>query len=142
MKRSYLKRSNKPLKCTGFKKKPKTPEQRLIDECDRLFSLYIRHRDKTCQALTCNKPSRECAHIYGRKNHSVRWYPDNALGLCHKHHFHWAHAEPSQFDRFVQRKLGEDRYNKLTLKANKPSRVDKGLILIWLKGENEWRGKK
>jgi len=116
-------------------KKNSTDRKKLIKECDRLFSLYIRKRDKFCQAPNCNKPAQHCAHIFSRKNHSVRWYPDNAISLCYRHHIHWAHKEVMEFAEFIQKRLGKRRYDLLKAKKNNLSKVDMQLTLLWLEQE-------
>ena len=54
---------------------------------DRVFSLYIRTRDKwTCQRCGKNyenkKGSLDCSHFYGRRSWSTRVEPCNAMALC------------------------------------------------------------
>ena len=117
--------------------KQRSPKGKLLTECDKLFSLYIRNRDKVCQAPNCNKTNLHCAHIFSRRNINLRWYPDNALALCYYHHLHWAHKEPILFTEFVKRKLGKRRFEKLLLKKNTIEKIDIKLIIAWLKQEEK-----
>ena len=138
MKRSYIKRSMKPLK-RKTKLKRFSPKGAIVRKCDKLFSLYIRNRDKVCQFPGCDKIKLHCAHIFSRRNRNLRWYSDNAVSLCYYHHLHWAHKEPILFTAFVKGWMGEERFNKLLLKKNLIETTDVSLVLIWLEGENEWR---
>ena len=133
MKKPYkLKRS--PIK-RKFRLRRTSPKGKLIKEADRLFSLYIRGRDKVCQHPLCNKRKLHCAHIFSRRNMNLRWYPDNAIGLCFYHHLHWAHKEPILFNQFVERNLGLERYSKLILKKNIIEKTDVKIVVAWLKQE-------
>ncbi len=136
--RKFYRMKRKPIKRgTGLNRK--SVRSILLRECDKLFSLYIRNRDKVCQVLTCNKTNLHCAHIFSRRNINLRWYPDNALALCYYHHLHWAHKEPILFTEFIKRKLGERRFNKLLLKKNIIETIDIKLVIAWLKDENKRR---
>ena len=45
----------------------------------------------------------QCAHIIGRRNHRLRYDPQNALTLCYACHIHFAHKEPISFTRWLER---------------------------------------
>jgi len=142
LKRTVLKRSGfkkKVKRTTAAKRKPikkASPRSKLIKDCDKLFSLYIRGRDKVCQR--CGKKERlHCAHIFSRKNISVRYYPDNAICLCVGCHLYWAHREVMEFAEFIKKRLGQHRYEKLVLKKNVPEKVDLGFTKWWILMELE-----
>src|SRR5262249_36052978 len=85
----------------------------------RLFSQVIRARDKCCQR--CDSVSDlQCAHIFSRRNKSVRWDLDTAVTLCHRHHLSWAHSEPIQFMEWVKKWLGLKRFRELRRRAMTP----------------------
>jgi len=63
---------------------------------DALFSQYIRKRDGEC--LRCHRTtSLQCAHYFGRRNHRLRYDPQNSITLCFACHIYWAHKEPHEF---------------------------------------------
>jgi len=69
-------------------------------KADRLFSLKIRERDKGCQS--CGSTDRlQCAHIFSRRYHSIRWYLLNALALCAKCHTFFTH-HPAEWEQFCR----------------------------------------
>lgn len=70
-------------------------------KADGLFSQYVRRRDGCC--LRCGKTeSLQCAHIIGRRNHRLRYDPQNAITLCYACHIHFAHKEPVAFTRWLE----------------------------------------
>lgn len=78
----------------------------LKKKADTLFSEYIRKRDKRC--LRCGKTtSLQCAHIIGRRNHRLRYDPQNAITLCYACHIHWAHKEPLEFVEWLELRGGK-----------------------------------
>ncbi len=100
-----------------------------FNKYDKTFSEYIRLRDKVCQ--WCGKDKRlECSHIFSRKNMGVRCDPDNAKGLCNYCHRKW-HSEPVMASQWLITVIGDAAYDRLCLKANKPTKMtvfDKDLI--------------
>ena len=79
----------KKISRTGLKKK-----------LDKLFSLKVRSVGK-CER--CGSTSNlQCAHVYSRKNLSIRWDLENAVCLCLKDHLYWAHKEPIEFTEWVK----------------------------------------
>lgn len=81
-------------------------------QLDKVFSLWIRHRDQRC--LKCGiKENLQCAHIFSRTARSVRWDPLNAITLCYRDHLYWAHKNPIEFTEFIQHHLGEKNYSLL-----------------------------
>jgi len=100
-----------------------------IDPLDRLFSLYIRGRDKVCQR--CGGKVQHCAHFHGRARKSVRWDEDNACGLCFGcHQFLDSHALDKV--EFFKARLGEDKYNMLNSRMrNMYPKPDKNLLMLY-----------
>ena len=96
----------------------KITKRGLIKKLDKLVSQIVRLRGVCAR---CGKGAEQitlqCAHIYGRRNLSVRFDQENCLALCYACHFHWAHREPILFTEFVQEYLGEERYTSLKHKA-------------------------
>jgi len=100
-----------------------------IDPLDKLFSKFIRLRDKVCQR--CGGTNIACAHFHGRAKKSVRWDEDNACGLCFGCHI-YLDSHPIEKIEFFQWRLG-DRYDLLNARANQPGKPDKGAIELYLK---------
>ena len=79
--RNYTFRAGKPKK-----KRKKSERSRLRKELDKLFSLFIRTRDKRrfagkC-AFACGRPLEVAFHFLSRGNLQTRWNTDNAVGSC------------------------------------------------------------
>lgn len=81
---------------------PRKIRKRLIKELDRVFSLYIRKRDKgRCWAANWPKPrcsqDMQCNHKIGRANYRLRWDERNAVCGCSAHNL-WAHFNQSEWN--------------------------------------------
>lgn len=92
------------------------------DKFDIAMSDLVRGRANwTCER--CHTPypeghrrGLECSHIFGRRRHSVRWFPDNCLSLCTGCHRHVS-SYPEEHRELAISILGMDRYAALKLKA-------------------------
>lgn len=107
-----------------------------IDPLDVLFSTYIRTK-AGWKCEMCFKQyhpptaSLQCSHFKGRRNKSTRWEPENCAALCFS--CHRRVTEDPEFHRnWFLKRLGEERYNALILKANSYGKPDKKLLKIWL----------
>ena len=95
-------------------KKKKT----LRTKADRLFSIYIRNRDKFC--VRCGKSGNlQCAHIISRAVLATRYDDENALTLCPNCHINFAHKNPLLFSEFIYKRLGEKKYWELIEKGKR-----------------------
>lgn len=109
----------------------KKPARTLIKKCDVLFSKIVRSKGR-CEV--CGKiETLQCAHIISRKNHQVRWDPDNALCLCMHHHLYWAHKEPMEFAMWLSAYKGKGFYQKLKRKSEAIRPIDHETIYEELK---------
>ena len=97
---------------------PKTTKRkRLIAECDTLWSLLIRTRDKH-KCRVCGSPGGHPHHIMGRRYLSLRHDPRNGITLCRDCHRDKAHGDPDNFRETIKILIGEDVYNSLTQAAH------------------------
>src|SRR3990167_10154752 len=108
-----------------------------ITKLDRLFSTYIRTRDKwTCQRCqTQYKPptmALHCSHFHGRGKKSVRFDPFNAAALCYGCHMRFT-AHPVEHYEWFKKRIGERDFDLLNVRANTLGRPDYTLIEIALK---------
>ena len=97
------------------------------DQADIWFSKAVRARDGGC--LYCGSTeTNECAHIYGRRNKSVRWSLDNAVTLCHYHHRMFTES-PYEFIAWLESVYGAGpleilrEKSQAILKTNKQTRA-------------------
>ena len=95
----------------------KPSRKSLTKKLDKLLSLVVRKRG-SCQRCGSSHYI-QTAHVFGRKNRSVRWAKDNVFCLCAKCHF-WAHENPVLFTEWVEQMLGERVYCMLKLTAGTP----------------------
>lgn len=100
-----------------------------ITPLDRVFSTYIRTKANwTCERCHTKYHLPTMAlhnsHYHGRRKKSVRWEEDNCSALCHGCHLYFT-SNPREHTLWMINKLGEKRYDLLTLKANLMSPVDK-----------------
>lgn len=105
-----------------------------LQECDDAFAREIKQRDGMCLFPDCGTTRNlTCSHYIGRANWNTRFDPDNCITLCQVHHF-WDKMIGWEFQKqrkgvrgcdwdgrytvFMQRFLGETRWNQLLERAN------------------------
>lgn len=105
------------------------PITRKLAKIDTIHSLFIRDRDKTCQARIareCSGAERlQAAHILPRGYKHVRYDPGNAVALCWRCHGYFTHR-PVEWTLWVMKRLGQAGYTALLNRANqqKTYRID------------------
>lgn len=100
-------------------KKPKKPARKsLVKELDRVFSLFIRARDKRC--VTCGTSENlTCGHLFSRVAYSTRWNEDNCACQCAGCNLRHEH-DPYVFHRWFIRKYNQEYWDLLHAKYNTP----------------------
>ena len=128
-----------------MKKKAKT-RGKFIKELDVLFSKIVRESSSGKCDKCGSRLKVQCAHVFSRHNMSVRWDFDNALPLCWRCHFWWAHKEPIQFNDFVAKKLGAIHFNLLKARVLRIKKWEQWELLALrdelkhkLRGQNDTR---
>lgn len=84
---------SKPQKRTKPKRaiRKRAKRKAKLHDADRLFSQYVRTRDGWA-CVRCGSPKRvQCAHLWTRKYHAIRFNPDNATTLCQGCHVMFTH---------------------------------------------------
>ncbi len=145
MKRSYIQRSTRPMKRSGFPKpsyedivasrSTKKPRKRMrgvrIDPADKYFSLYIRYRANwTCER--CGKQYEvgsqglHCSHFWGRAREATRFDPVNCC--AHDHGCHaFLTANPELHREWKLKQIGQREYDLLMLRAHTTVKKDREL---------------
>lgn len=130
----------------GLPPPPPTEDAMKRNTTDALFSRYIRERDGwRCQK--CRKdysaPERHqflhCAHMLSRGKRRVRFDVYNAYSLCYGCH-RWLDTHPDVKERWARKKMGDERYNALLVRARFTQKIDELLIRKWLKHEIDQLG--
>lgn len=117
------------------KEKRLTPSQ-ATKKADKLFSLWVRERDKWC--LRCKKTERlQNSHFWSRAVSTTRYHPWNCKTLCAGCHMIWERQKQGDYQDFMIKWLGKKNYTLLrqisTKMANRQQRVT--LCLSFLQGE-------
>lgn len=100
-------------------------------EADRRLAAFCRRRDGgRCQVPGCGSTYRlEWAHLIRRaRAPSLRWTPDNATTLCHRHHAYFTHAGDGVWRDFVEEVL-PGRWERLRQLERYTGRPDLEAIL-------------
>lgn len=110
-----------------------------LRKADVEFSKYIRTRDGWC-CQRCHKkytpPTQglHCSHYFGRGRENTRFDPDNCIALCYGCHQLWGHGDlRDDYKDYMVRKLGQQGFTRLQLRAFQYKKKDDKLILLWLK---------
>ena len=111
-------------------------------KADKLFSDFIRLRDNyQCQKCHIRIPP-PTKDIHSRCKKSVRFDPENAIAACRRCHLYfdgyssWGiERHRKEFEELMLVRLGQEKYDLLAFRANKPEKVDETLIVMWLQEE-------
>lgn len=109
-----------------------------ITPADKIFSQYIRLRDKQCvrchSAVRLNPSglpiSHTNSHYYGRGKQATRFDPENCDTLCYACHTNWGSNSKEDYKQFKINQLGEKHFDLLTLRANSYHKKDYALAKI------------
>lgn len=95
---------------------PKKPKRTTLrNKADKLFSLYIRDRDRRCRR--CGKSGDlQCAHGFSRSYHKTRWDERNAWAMCRGCHTFFTHR-PIQWEDWMREDMGEELYEEVRRQA-------------------------
>lgn len=104
---------------------------------DALFSELVRKMaDWSCEKCGGNFENRkdifDCSHFYSRKNKSVRFDFQNVAALCRGCHFYFG-EHPAEHSEFFLKKLGQEKFDALRIRAHTPTKIDEKAIRIGLK---------
>lgn len=96
-------------------RKKRTAGKAAKARADRLFSQYVRLRDKQCTVCGTTQ-NLQCAHVVSRRFSATRCVPDNAHTLCAGHHMEFT-EDPHAHVMWAYRMIGEERYAELRTQA-------------------------
>ena len=93
----------------------------LIKKLDKLFSKYIRLRDKYC--VLCGSPDNpNCGHLFSRRHYSTRWDEENCFQQCYPCNFKHNH-QPYRYHKWYIEKFGKDKMDELHSKHLQSTRL-------------------
>ena len=78
---------------------------------DRAFSLFIRKRDGACRACG-STDGLQCAHVWSRRYHAVRFDERNAVALCRGCHVKFTHSQ-ALWDGWCEENIPEYRHLRM-----------------------------
>ena len=117
---------------------------------DRIFSEYIRKRAMQlvggCERCLTPKydivkddgtifkswKQLQCCHFITRGNRATKWDPDNCSGLCGGCHIYLDNHH-EEFVDFMVARLGEERFERLKLRAQGVKKMDMVAVRLYLK---------
>lgn len=123
-------KTKKTTKVTKPRKK-KTERQKLIEQLDRIFSIYIRIKDATphtglVRCITSGRvmhwKTAQCGHFQSRRHYSCRWLEMN----CHPQSMEqnvFEHGNLLVYREKMIEMYGEEAVNKLTVLAHTPCHI-------------------
>lgn len=111
------------------KRSPRSEKKKWIDKCDKVFSLYIRMRDskqfhfRYFRCPTCGRilpiDKADNSHYFSRRHMNTRFDEDNCCAECNfDNRFNSEHLV--NLGESVKRRIGEQRFALLRVKANTP----------------------
>lgn len=96
----------------------------LKNKMDRLFSAYVRMRDKDKPCISCGKMSddKEAGHFYPRANLALRWDEMNVHGQCVQCN-RYRGGNRSAFGRGISLRYGEHVVEMLDVKSQQRVKI-------------------
>lgn len=95
-----------------IKKIKKPSREKLEKMLDKVWSEYVRGRDRRCQKCG-GMGALSAHHAFGRRHRATRWDIFNGCGLCYPCHIHWAHRDPCSFAVWFENHVGRAQYARL-----------------------------
>ena len=113
------------------KVKKQFSRSKLVEEADRIFSIYIRWRDTWKPCCTCGTAwteNAQCWHFMSRRHYHTRWSADNAHWQCYRCNMllsweQWKHAS------FINRTYWPDRADLISIFASWTAKIEDSEIL-------------
>lgn len=117
-----------------------------LEKADEKISKFIRKRDGHCMFPNCEKTENlQCSHYFSRASNNTRFYPDNLITLCWKHHYGdkyigWEYAKQRKEEHgrdgaytiFMKKWLGKDRWNELILRSRTSKKRSNAIIELMM----------
>lgn len=99
----------------------KRSRKAIVRELDKVFSVYIRQRDKHC--IVCGSTENlQCGHLFSRVSYSTRWDEMNAHAQCRNCNMVHEHNPHLYTVAFIH-KYGQQEYEKLLEKHLQPVKL-------------------
>ena len=109
-----------------------------VDDLDDLARIYVMLRDKGKCRVCGSTRYLQTAHFITRSNKHTRWDEDNLFLLCsgcHTMRMNSWHKDPATATEWVRKTLGEKEFDKLRMRANDTSKIDRNAIKVYLKAK-------
>lgn len=110
-----------------------------LDKADKLFSQWIRLRDKECKR--CHSPiklknglpvSHQASHFMGRRKENTRFDPDNVDTLCGGCHMYFT-SHPLEHVEWQVKTKGQALVDDLKLRSSMYKKKDRNLEYLYWK---------
>lgn len=110
----------------------------VIDAADKVFSQYIRLRDKHCvrcfSRVELNEKglpvSHQNSHYFSRGKENTRFDTENCDTLCMACHMRWGGDEREEYKAFKIKQLGEEGFKRLDVAAHTLCKKDRKMSLL------------
>ena len=94
-----------------------TERKKLVKKLDKIFSEYIRARDKRCVICGTTK-NLQAGHLITRAVYATRWDENNVFAQCRSCNYTHEYR-PEIFTSWYIEKFGVEKYVDLNIKAQK-----------------------
>lgn len=98
-------------------------------KADKLFSKYIRERDKTCY-FGCGNKATQASHFWGRGNSSTRYDPYNVDGACGGCHMRNEENKQGLYRDLKIKQFGPEGYADLEKKARSVMKRSEAILEV------------
>jgi hypothetical protein len=102
----------------------KTNRSKLVKELDRVFSLFIRARDKK-SVLSGSTENLVCSHVFSRVSFSTRWNEKNCYAMTNGENLRHEYY-PAYINEWFIKKYGLKEFEILHAISHKPTKFKDG----------------
>jgi 5-methylcytosine-specific restriction endonuclease McrA len=125
-----------PVTCAvrGCRRRPTVLElcrSHATAEADRLFSQWIRQRDRVCQECGA-QAGLQCAHLWSRRYRALRWDEEGAVALCLRCHKQFT-EDPAAWNAWIRARRGDEEFWRLNARARTGAAPELAVILPLLR---------
>jgi len=108
-----------------------------ITKLDRMMSQFVRNKanwycERCFKKYVPPTNALHNAHIFTRSRHSTRFDSDNCKSLCYGCHSYLDRNPKLKYAWYIE-KFGQETFEKLELRSNIPSKIDRVMIELWLR---------
>ena len=101
-------------------------------KADKLFSVFIRERDRVCffYRTGCQNKATQNSHFWGRGSSATRYDPENCDGICGGCHMRHEGNKQGLYRDLKIQQLGQEKYDAMEKRARSIMKREDAIIQV------------